>query len=256
MQFEIIDAHMHPFLFEHENSASFFKPVSQAGELWHDMERAGISRFCGSVVRRVSGQSWEEIALLNQSALKLWDLWPDKYIPGVHIHPAFPRESCAELERMHKLGIRLIGELVPYMMNWDSYTSPGALEIFTLAQELGMAVSAHPTNDEDMDRLARAFPRLNIVFAHPGNFDVCSRNAQRLVQFDNVFLDICGTGLFRYGMLKYLVDRAGESKLLFGTDYPICNPLMQVAGVQYENISDRQREAIFSGNAKRLFALG
>ncbi len=129
------------------------------------------------------------------------------------------------------------------------------MEIFTLAQELGMVVSAHPTDDEDMDRFARAFPRLNIIFAHPGNFDVCRRNAERLAAFDNVYLDICGTGLFRYGMLKFLVERTGEGKLLFGTDYPICNPLMQVGGVQYENITDKQREAIFSGNAKRLLAL-
>lgn len=32
-----------------------------------------------------------------------------------HVHPAWVRESCDEIAYMHDRGVRLIGELVPYM---------------------------------------------------------------------------------------------------------------------------------------------
>jgi predicted TIM-barrel fold metal-dependent hydrolase len=252
---EIIDFHMHPFLTMDENSANVYNPVGGFEEILPDMDRAGIGLFVGSVIRRGLGSNWEDIMQLNDHALEIQHRLPGKYIPGFHIHPAFPRESCEEIERMHSLGVNLIGELVPYMMGWHGYTSPGCMEIFTLAQELGMVVNAHPSDDDDMDSFARLFPKLTIVYAHPGNFEACIRNARRLREFDNVYLDICGTGLFRYGILRYLIDQAGKEKLLFGTDYPICNPLMQVAGVEYERLSDDEREHIYSKNAKRLLRL-
>ncbi len=252
---EIIDFHMHPFLSADERYATIYDPVGSFDEMVLDMERAGVGLFSGSVIKRGVGSDWAEIKRLNDQALGIQKLLPGKFIPGFHIHPDFPKESCEEIERMHSLGVNLIGELVPYMMGWHGYTSPGCLEIFTLAQELGMVVSAHPSDDDDMSRFARLFPKLNIVYAHPGNYEACIKHAQRLHEFDNVYLDICGTGLFRYGILRYLIDHSSKEKLLFGTDYPICNPLMQVAGVEYEKLSDDEREHIYSKNAKRLLGI-
>ena len=255
MKREIIDVHMHPFLTIDESIAHVFAPVSSFDDMLPDMERAGIGRFAGSVAKWLSGSDWSEIKQLNDHAIEIRDRLEGKYTPGFHIHPSFVRESCEEIERMHAMGVKLIGELVPYMMGWKGYTSPACVEIFALAQEYDMVVSAHPSDDEDMDRLAELFPRLKIMYAHPGNFGVCKRNAQRLAKYDNVYLDVCGTGLFRYGMLRYLIDNSSKDKLLFGTDYPICNPLMQVAGVEYEKLTETEREAIFCLNAKRLLSI-
>lgn len=255
MPFEIIDFHMHPFFTQEENSASFYLPVSQAEAVPEDLRRAGITRFAGSVIVRVDGHDFAPVRQMNDHALLLRERYSGAYIPGFHIHPAFVRESCEELLRAKRQGITLIGELVPYMMGWDAYASKDALEIFDLASQLGMVVSAHPTNDADMEALAEAFPHLRIVYAHPGNFAVCAAQVQRLMRYDNLYLDISGTGLFRYGMLRYAVERAGADRILFGTDYPICNPQMQVAGVLYERIRDCDREKIFSGNARALLGL-
>ena len=251
----IIDFHMHPYFDMSENIAIAYAPTESVLELGPDMERAGFDMFAGSVAKRIPGDNWSDVKLLNDHALKLRDMFPGKYIPGIHIHPGFVRESCEELERAHSLNVRLIGELVPYMMGWQGYTSPECIEIFTLAQELGMVVSAHPSNPEDMDKLAELFPKMTIVYAHPGDFDACKRNAERLAKYDYVYLDLCGTGLFRYGMLRYLIDHSSKEKLLFGTDYPICNPLMQVAGVEYEKLTEDEKDAVFYLNAKRVLGL-
>ncbi len=76
-----------------------------------------------------------------------------------------------------------------------------------------------------------------------------------LRRHSNAYLDICGTGLFRYGMLKYGVDQVGAERFLFGTDFPVCSVGMQVGGVMTEDLTPAERQAIFADNAKRLLRL-
>ena len=72
---------------------------------------------------------------------------------------------------------------------------------------------------------------------------------------DNVCLDLSGTGIFRYGSVKRLVSDVGAERIIFGTDYPICNPAAYVGAVMGEKISDSEKELIFAGNAKRILGI-
>jgi predicted TIM-barrel fold metal-dependent hydrolase len=56
-------------------------------------------------------------------------------------------------------------------------------------------------------------------------------------------------------MLSQLVNDVGAERILFGTDYPVCNPGVYVGGVLAEKITDSAKELIFSGNAKRLLGI-
>lgn len=69
---------------------------------------------------------------------------------------------------------------------------------------------------------------------------------------ENLCLDLSGTGLFRYGVLKYLIREVGADRILFGTDYPICNPRMYVEAIYGEEITEEERELVFHGNAERI----
>ena len=95
-------------------------------------------------------------------------------------------------------------------------------------------------------------PDLKVVGAHPGERALVLERAELMKKYENLHWDISGTGLFRWGMLRYLVEQCGNDKLLFGTDYPICNIAMQVYGVLTEKISEEAKAAIFSGNFDRL----
>jgi hypothetical protein len=218
-----------------------------------DMDGAGISMWCGSVIERVT--ELEAIQRLNREAVKLRDGWNGKYIPGVHIHPSYVDASVKELEWADKSGVKLVGELVPYYNGWEDYYDSGLNEIYKAIDRLNMVVSLHTQSDDTIDQALANFPNITFVCAHPRDHKDYDRHIKRMQMYDNCYIDISGTGLFRWGMLKTLVDKVGSERILFGTDYPICNPKMYVQAVDYEKISSQAKENIYYNNAVRILGL-
>ena len=53
---------------------------------------------------------------------------------------------------------------------WQQYFTPEMLEILSFAVEEDMVVSIHPTDPDDMEKLAAALPRMKPVAAHFGGY--------------------------------------------------------------------------------------
>jgi len=255
---KITDFHTHPYLSREEFLNFYPECFSPSPEqMKKDTERAGISHIAGCVLNKRSYTAEEGFSYIrecNNKALELKRIWGDFYSPGFHVHPHFVKESIAEIERMNKHGIRLIGELVPYMHGWSGYSCKGLHTILEAAEQYGMIVSFHTMKDEqrEMTEMTEAHPKLIFVAAHPNEKEYFLLHLERLKKYDNFYLDLSGTGIFRYGLLAYGVNKAGSEKFIFGTDYPICNPGMYVQAVMHEPISDADRENILYGNAQRL----
>ena len=73
-----------------------------------------------------------------------------------------------------------------------------------------------------------------------------------VAKYPNLHLDISGSGIDRYGILRTGIDMAGKEKLVFGSDYPINNPASYVYGALLEPLSEGERAALFEGNFLRL----
>ncbi len=269
MNDDILDFHTHPF-FRGEDNICRYKDhcaMTPAGIL-ADLQAAGIGRFCGSVIRTKENVAaaknvkpgdlswWDVIHGCNEDMLALRDTLGEAYIPGMMVHPDFVAQSVDEMERLHAQGVRLVGELVPYSHGWEDYSCPGFSKILDAAQDLGMVVSIHSMGDDAMDAMAAAHPGCTIVFAHPGEAAAVARHMGRIRGQKNFYLDLSGTGLFRHGVLRALIDELGADKILFGTDYPVCNPYMYVGGVGLDPlISEAEKKAVFGENARRVLGL-
>ena len=254
MGVEIIDFHMHPFIDPENNFCHYKESLKMDVQTTlSDMEAAGITAFCGSVITRMNKENgFELLKKCNRDALKLREIYGEKYFPGIHVHPDYIRESVEELEWAAKEGVKLVGELVPYMCGWRDYSCRGLSDILDVVERHDMVVSVHTINLEEMEKMAAEHKNIRFVFAHPGERDLVLRHIEIMRKLDNVYLDLSGSGLFRYGLVRYLVDQVGADRILFGTDYPICNLDMFVGAVMGEKLTDRERELILSGNAKRL----
>lgn len=258
--FEIIDFHTHPFIQRKDNICSHIDYCNMNAEnTKRDLMSIGISKICGCVASFCTPiNTFDDVKAFNDEALKLRDMYGDFYIPGFHVHPAFVKESLEEVERMHSLGVNLVGELVPYLQNWNgyNYASPELYEILELCEHYDMVVSIHSCDDDALDKLVSDHQHLQMVVAHPGEYGDLDRQLRRMSFSETMSLDVSGYGLFRHGMLRHIIDEYGADRVLFGSDYPTCNPAMYIGGVRDDFLlTDDEKEKILAGNAKRLLKL-
>ncbi|OGV58198.1 MAG: hypothetical protein A2X49_03265 [Lentisphaerae bacterium GWF2_52_8] len=250
----ITDCHIHPAL-DPETNFGCFGNIGDIKSQIDTLRRAGISRACGAPIARMTPSSFAEVRALNDKALRLRNEFPDFYVPGIHIHPKFPEESCLELERCcGQEAVRWVGELVGYCMGYDTdYATEDALCIMRVAAKHGAVVNFHCDDMDVIETLCSSVPDLNLVLAHPGPgpSDIL-RRAALVAKHPNLHLDISGSGIDRYGMLRASINMAGKEKILFGTDYPINNPAVYVHGALFEDLTQDEREALFDGNFSRL----
>ena len=256
MQRKIIDFHIHPFIQEQDNFCRY-KNVSDLETAKRRLMDVGVEKVCGSVIRTIPQASWSDMQALNDEALKIRDLFPDFYVAGFHVHPKFVKESVKEIERMVCAGVTFVGELVPYFYEWG-YADGGFAEILETINEYSLPVSLHtmPNEFAAVEKLVEKYPKINFIAAHPGEYPIYSQHIELLKKYDNYYLDLSGSGIFRFGMLRYGIDQAGAKKFLYGTDFPICNPFTYIGGVENDyTLSEEEKQAIFYGNAKRLLGL-
>lgn len=260
MEFDIIDFHIHPFSNEIQNLCRFPSSEMDKDFTLSIMQKYGVSKFCGSVLGRIPttvDNVWEVLSSYNDSALKLYDYYGGSYIAGCHVHPKHVEESKTYIDKFHAKGLNLVGEIVPwnYKMG-NTYNSDGMFELIEYFTQKGMILSAHPTSPDDMDLLCENHKNTIIVGAHPGEGEQLARHIERAKKYDNYYVDLSGTGIFRYRVTRKLVDEIGADKVIFGTDYPICNLQMYVdAIVRDELLTDKEKRLILSENAKRILKL-
>jgi len=253
--FQIIDAHVHPFMNEKTRTSIYGIPATPE-EMVRTLREAGIVRCCGSTIIPEAEGSLEQLKEENRLSLAFRDRFPDFFEPGIMVSARFPEESCREIEEMYRQGARWVGELVSYNSGDMPYSDSAFFPAYDLAQQYGLPVNIHQHDMDDIEPIVRNFPKLNVVMAHPDEQPTYLKRLELMKRYRNLYLDLSGTGLFRWGMLRHGVHEVGAERFLFGTDFPICAPGMNVAAVRSEYITDEQKQLIFSGNFLRLTGRG
>ena len=253
--FEIIDAHTHPFLNYKDGCIGPYGKPEDMDEFDREMKKVGIDFYTGAPLVMHKVTDFTEIKQLNEDALRIRDKF-SSYIPAMQVHGDFPQESITEMHRLfHNENVRYIGEIVPYIMYTGEFNSPGMLEIFKAAGELGMTANLHDGSRETVIPVLENAPGLKIILAHPGEpwGPTGAKDRFKFVsEYENLYMDISGYGLFRWNMLRYAVDVCGAEKIIFGSDMPTCSAGMYLYGALSENLTDEEFRLVLGGNFKRL----
>jgi predicted TIM-barrel fold metal-dependent hydrolase len=148
--------------------------------------------------------------------------------------------------------------------------------IYELAAEFGVPVMIHTGDTFDprgkvkyahpleVDEVAVDFRDVTFVICHLGNPWVTDA-MEVIYKNDNVVGDISGLtlGHFEERFEKYMLQQINEvlafagnpSKLLFGTDWPICDMSSYIRFVRNLSLSEDETELIFWRNTARIFNL-
>jgi len=193
----------------------------------------------------------------NEYARKQIALYPERLLGYFTVSTGrFGKWVVDELERYVNdygfCGLKIYS--VPPLMLIDDYYMIPLLE---KAAELKVPVLAHSTGAE-CESLARQVPELILINAHMGCCPQANGDWHRSIaaakQYPNIYLDTTSSS-FDNGMLEFAVEELGAERILFGSDLPLLDPVLQVAKVRQSEITEDQKDLILHGNIDRLLQL-
>lgn len=155
-----------------------------------------------------------------------------------------------------------VGELVDEARAWGAcgikvHWRDGRItrEIAEVARRRKMPVLYDPRGDTaTVEMAARAYPDVAWIIPHLSSFadDWKAQVAfvDQLVRLPNLFTDTAGVRYF--DVLEDAVRRAGADKVLFGSDGPFLNPVVEISKVHALHLPPADAALVLGGNILRL----
>ncbi|RJP30466.1 MAG: hypothetical protein C4527_09830 [Candidatus Omnitrophota bacterium] len=240
----ITDCHVHI------GKATWCHIDADADFLVREADKAGIDRMLVTDFTALTYDREAGNAYLRQQAA----LHPDRILPYFTVSSGrHGRRIVEELEKyVNDYGFRglKIYSVPPLQLIDDSYMIP----VIAKAAELQIPILAHSTGAE-CESLARQVPDAILVNAHMGCCPQAQGDWHRSIAaakaYDNIYLDTASSS-FDNGMIEHAVEEIGADNILYGSDLPLLDPVLQIAKITHAEITPTDKEKILYGNIDRL----
>jgi len=140
---------------------------------------------------------------------------------------------------------------------WIPMTEPSGTPVLQYVESLGRPLLVHASPDE-VEFLAKRYPRLTIIMAHSGNAPEMHGRWHKAVhvarQYPNVVMDLCGSTIDS-DLLPFALQHVEPERLLYGSDWPLFCFEYALGRFRDASIPESALELMLSGNALRLFEL-
>ena len=128
-------------------------------------------------------------------------------------------------------------------------------EVCEAARDFGLPVLYDIVGEVSvLELLAQEYPEVDFIIPHLGSFadDWSAQLAliDPLVRHPNIHAD--SSGVRRFDLLEQAVQRAGASKLLFGSDGPWLHPAVELAKLRMLGLPPADEALVLGGNFMRL----
>ena len=155
-----------------------------------------------------------------------------------------------KLQREHEEVIGF-GTLHPAYVDWE--------DEFVFEIHIGSddPLDKAPSSPFMLADLMRSFPRLRVIGAHFGGYQMWDYSLEALGDFENLWIDTSSTTPYvTPSLLQRLLARHSPDRLLFGTDWPLYDPAHELERLRtMSGLSEDAIERILS-NAGRLLGIG
>jgi hypothetical protein len=233
------------------------------------LDRCGVDRavLINSVAPEVIGLTFE----VNQFAADYVKEDPKRLIPCGSVHPRHTSNILADVERLLRLGMRMIKIHPPHQLLYPNEYLTGVKElelIYRAAEANGIPVMFHTGTSVFpgarnkygdpiyVDDVAIDFPNLKILLAHGGRPLWMDTAFFLLRRHPNVYLDV--SGIPPKALLSYFprLDEIAH-KTLFGSDWPgpgVLDIKQNLDDFRALAMSDEMRAQILSKTAASIWA--
>lgn len=244
---KIVDMHAHI------DVVKAFNWVDTPEKLIGLMDECGISYSIASAYMNIPGPDPTALDRLCASIAP----YKGRLFPFVRMDPWYGKEAIAFLDEAVR-NYELKGvKFHPTTYALHPYTEL-TVSLVRHAGELGLPVLFH-CGDEMMSyplqigELAKQCPDTTIILAHMGGL-FHTRDALTVAEMcPNVYVDT--SEIPHVFPIRLFVDAIGPERVLFGTDAPYCDPLVELEKVKLAGLTPEEFELVCSKNGMRLLGI-
>jgi predicted TIM-barrel fold metal-dependent hydrolase len=261
-QGRLVDTHVHL----HHGKASLEEYRAQLASAKLELGTAGVMWF-GGPNQALQG----DVAAIraNNDRIIALAATDSKLMPIATVHPYDGDAALTELERVAKLGVKVL-KIHPHTQKFDA-ADPRVLALVRRAGEVHLIVlmdnaNILPGDSEKLFNLALQAPNTTFIFAHLGGLNFrfwnilrAARTAENLFG-DNIYFDISATVALVADSpivdeFVWTIRNVGVEHVLLGSDFPQYTLAQNVAALEKLKLTDSEKDAIRYENAERLFGL-
>ncbi|MGD8780962.1 MAG: amidohydrolase family protein [Ignavibacteria bacterium] len=250
-EFEIIDIHAH--------LGRYFQfPIRQnkTKEIVDTARSYGIKKMCVSHTFTFLYDSIEG-NLLTLNAVKKY---PDLFLFGGLLDPRWDEKKIEKEFFNVDPEVSMWNEMHPALQEYP-ISGEGYKIILDLVRKNPKPVLFHTDQNDryskpgQMEELMKLYPEIPFIIGHSGNviggFEIA---VDIIKKYDNAFLDSTFSRNY-LGIMKWMIQKVGAEKILFGTDMPFLNGAAEIGKMYEPGISDNERQKIFHDNAAKLLQI-
>jgi hypothetical protein len=238
----IVDAHVHL------GKCRETRINGNADFLIKTADKLGIDKLCVSSLRGLQYDFHKG----NMEVAEAMKRYPTRIFGYVNVNPYFDEEAVREVRKYVKdygmIGVKL--HTVEGMWRGDD---PCLNPIFEEAIKLGVPIKIHAEAD-DSDTMADRFPDATIIMCHMGGGGDWLKGIRTARRRNNIILDTASTCM-DVGMVEEAIKAAGSERVVYGSDFPLLNPVTQLAKVKMADIDEESKRLILGENIVRILRL-
>jgi uncharacterized protein len=234
---KVIDAHAHVGRF-----GSWANVSCTAEELLGEMEASRVEK----AVLFAPENALVRDAVRRHPGRLVGYVWPNPHESG-----ALPLVKRA-VEKWGFRGIKL-HPLIHAFLPTDEEVIP--IVEYAGRERIPVAIhSGHPpfSLPWSIGELAELYPEVRLVMLHMGHahgvYIQAAINTAK--KHDNIILETSGVSM--HSKIKEAVERVGEERVVFGSDYPFHDYTVELRKVEAAGLTRRQRELVLRENARSL----
>ena len=251
-KYQVIDAHCHIYPEKIVDRAvagtdAFYSTRAAcrgvADELLEIGDRVGIDRF---IVQSVATTP-KQVSSINHFIAAEVAKAPERFTGLGAAHPDC-EDQDAVIEEIKSLGLHGI-KIHPDIQG------------FAIDDPRMMRTGDHRYDFSNPNRLLpvlKAFPNLTVIGAHFGGWSVWDDAARELCDIPNLYVDCSSTFPFVGNDLalgERLIHRYGAERVMFGSDFPMWSPQVELETFMKLNLTDEERKMILAENAVRVYKM-
>ena len=249
----IIDAHAHLSSTDYGSAQTYLKQLEQAG-IDRGVAVPGAMLDVRKMTEYITGKSQPDNPVPNNLYIRETMQNHHNIYGFVCIDP-HQNDSLQTLENSRKQGFS--GLKLSPLSHQFTFSSKRVKELAQLCSEYEFPIYSHVVYSPGAStgkfvQLAKQFPKTNFIIGHMGFGPADQEAIDTAKSLPNFYLET-STGNFLN--IQEAIKKAGSSKVIFGSEYPLSHPAIELQKILMLDVSDQERSDILSGNIKNLLKL-